>query len=73
MSESNGKHEPKNVSLIVLDTELQNEAVRWNLGRAGSPPGGCPTWNALGNDVAIETLTLTAETIERAAELASSG
>jgi phage tail-like protein len=60
-----GAPEPKNVSIAVLANDGATELVRWNL------DGSWPTvWrgaalDALGSEIAIETLVLVFERIER--------
>lgn len=61
----NGKITRKNGSIIVLDQE-GNEKVRWNFYRAWPTKWDGPDFSAKGNDVAIETLELACEQIERA-------
>ncbi|MFC1475873.1 phage tail protein [Candidatus Zixiibacteriota bacterium] len=54
-----------NGSIVVLDRQGQ-EQVRWNFFHAWPAKWTGPTFNAEGNDVAIETLELAHEGIERA-------
>ena len=54
-----------NGSIVVLDRQGQ-EQVRWNFFQAWPTKWTGPTFNAEGNDVAIETLELAHEGIERA-------
>ncbi|HBY93087.1 MAG: phage tail protein [Ardenticatenaceae bacterium] len=61
----NGKIERKNGSIIVLDLE-GNETVRWNFYEAWPTKWDGPDYTAKGNDVAIETLELATERVERA-------
>lgn len=60
-----GKIERKNGSIIVLDDE-GNERVRWNFFNAWPSKWEGPTFDAKANDIAIETLTIAHERIERA-------
>ncbi len=60
----NGKIQRKNGSIILLDLEGQ-EKVRWNFFEAWPSKWDGPDFNAKGNDVAIETLELATERIER--------
>ena len=55
----------KNGSIILLDRQGQ-ERVRWNFVNAWPAKWTGPSFNAEGNDVAIETLELAHEGIERA-------
>jgi len=61
----NGKIERKNGSIILLDLE-GNEKVRWNFFDAWPTKWDGPDFTAKGNDVAIETLELAHEKVERA-------
>jgi phage tail-like protein len=60
----NGKIERKNGSIILLDLE-GNEKVRWNFFDAWPTKWDGPDFTAKGNDVAIETLELAHEKVER--------
>lgn len=57
--------ERKNGSIILLDRQ-GNEKVRWNFFNAWPCKWDGPDFNAEGNDVAIETLELAHEGVERA-------
>jgi phage tail-like protein len=61
----NGKIERKSGSIILLDLE-GNEATRWNFFEAWPTKWDGPDFTAKGNDVAIETLELAHERVERA-------
>jgi phage tail-like protein len=60
-----GNIERKNGSLVLIDAQ-GNEKVRWNFVNAWPTKWDGPDFNAEGNDVAIETLELAHEGIERA-------
>ena len=60
-----GKIERKNGSIVLLDAE-GNEKVRWNFVNAWPTKWEGPSFDAKANDVAIETLTIAHEGIERA-------
>ena len=60
-----GKIDRRNGSIIVLDTEGA-EKVRWNFFDAWPTKWDGPDFSAKGNDVAVETLELAVERIERA-------
>lgn len=60
-----GRIERKNGSIIVLDDE-GIERVRWNFYNAWPTKWEGPTFDAKANDIAIETLTIAHEGIERA-------
>ena len=55
----------KNVSVVQIDMAGQ-EVLRWNLFQAFPVKYTAPAFNAKGNDLAIETLELAYERIERA-------
>ena len=55
-----GTLDRRNVSVILLDEQRQ-EVARWNLRRAWPTKWVAPSLNALGNEVAIETLELVHE------------
>ncbi|MDX2240721.1 MAG: phage tail protein [Leptolyngbyaceae cyanobacterium bins.302] len=61
----NGRLERKNGSVIVLDDGGQ-EKIRWNFFGAWATKYAAPDLNAKGNDVAIETLTICCERMQRA-------
>ncbi len=69
MSTVNGKVQRKSVSIIILGTDGVKEMVRWNLNEAWVSEWKGAELNALGNKVAIETMTLEAEMVERAADV----
>lgn len=60
----NGKIIRKNGSIIVLDTEGR-EKVRWNFFDGWPAKWDGPDFSAKGNDIAIETLEIAVERIER--------
>lgn len=59
-----GNGEVKNLSIILMD-EAGADKARWNLTRAWPTKYHAPDFNAKGNDVAIETLELVCEEIDR--------
>jgi phage tail-like protein len=61
----NGTIQRKNGSIIVLDLE-GDEKVRWNFFSGWPTKWDGPDFTAKGNDVAIETLEIVHEGIERA-------
>jgi phage tail-like protein len=62
----NGKVERKNGSIVVYDYDSVTEKVRWNFRRGWPTKWDGPDFSAKGNDVAIETLEIAIEFIERA-------
>jgi len=62
-----GRVERRNVSIVVLAPDGQSELSRWNLTNAWLRECELADFNALGNEVLIERMTLVAETLERAA------
>jgi phage tail-like protein len=63
--EGNSKAKRKNLSIVLLDRRGE-ETLRWNVVRAWPAKWDGPDLNAEGNEVAIETLELAHEGIERA-------
>jgi phage tail-like protein len=61
----NGAVERKNGS-IILQNDLGEEAVRWNFFDAWPSKWAGAALNATGNAVAVDTLTVTCERVERA-------
>ena len=60
-----GQIERKNGSIILLD-DIGNEKVRWNFFDAWPSKWDGVDFNAKGNDVAIDTLVISCEGLERA-------
>jgi phage tail-like protein len=61
----NGQILRKNGSIILLDDQNQ-EKVRWNFFNAWPSKYDGPDFNAKGNDIAIDSLTVSCERVERA-------
>ncbi|MGI9056418.1 MAG: phage tail protein, partial [Pyrinomonadaceae bacterium] len=61
-----GKVQRKNCSIILLDADGTTEVMRWNLINAWAVQWRGAVLNALDQEVAIESLTLVCETLERA-------
>jgi len=61
----NGQIQRRNGSIILLDLE-GNEKIRWNFFNAWPSKWEGPSFDAKANDIAIETLTIAHEGIERA-------
>ncbi|MCI0461091.1 MAG: phage tail protein [Gemmataceae bacterium] len=61
----NGQVQRKNGSIILQDDTGQ-EKLRWNFFGAWPSKYDGPDFNAKGNDVVIDTLTVSCETVERA-------
>jgi len=60
-----GQVQRKSGSVIQQD-DTGNEQVRWNFFNAWPSKWDGPTFNAKGNEVSIETLTLSCEQVQRA-------
>ena len=60
-----GELQRKNGSVVLLDSTGQ-EAVRWHFSGGWPSKFEGPTLNAKGNDIAIESLTITCEKLELA-------
>jgi phage tail-like protein len=56
----------KNGSIVIYDLQNRTEVVRWNFVNAWPTKWEGPALNALGNEVAVETLVLAHEGITRA-------
>lgn len=65
LSALQGRVARRNGSVILLD-DLGQEKVRWNFFTAWPSKYDAPDLSAKGNDVAIDTLTLSCERLERA-------
>jgi phage tail-like protein len=61
----NGEIQRKNGS-IILKNDLQQEKVRWNFTEAWPSKYDAPDFNAKGNDIAIDALTISCEGLVRA-------
>jgi phage tail-like protein len=59
-----GKVQPRNGSIVLLD-DVGAEKVRWNFFTAWPSKYDAPALTAKGNDIAIDTLTLSCERLER--------
>lgn len=62
---ASGKIDRRNVSILLRDTEGGRELTRWNLIEAWPSAWRGAPLDALANDVAIESLTLVYESLER--------
>jgi phage tail-like protein len=60
-----GRVERKNVSIIMLDSEGANEVIRWNLIDAWPSEWQSAGFDALSREIAIESLTLVYDSLER--------
>jgi len=61
-----GRVERKNVSILMLDSEGTTEVMRWNLIDAWPSEWQGAVLDALSREIAIESLTLVYDTLERA-------
>lgn len=61
----NGQIERKNGSIILLD-DVGEEKLRWNFFEAWPSKWDGPDFDAKANDVAVDTLTISCEGLERA-------
>jgi len=62
---ASGKIERKNFSIVLLD-DTREEKARWNFREAWPTKWTGPSFNATGTDVAIETLEIVHEGVEKA-------
>ena len=60
-----GKTERRNGSIVVLDADGVTEVVRWNFFNGWPTKLEAPSLSAKGNEVAIETLEIAHEGLER--------
>lgn len=65
MHSVNGVAEPKQVSIIILGNTSGEEKTRWNLSNAWPSEWLGTELDASGNNVAIESMVLQAEAVER--------
>jgi phage tail-like protein len=65
MTAVQGKVERRNVSIVMLGSDGVTEALRWNLIDAWPSEWRGAPLDALGREVAIESLTLVFETLQR--------
>jgi phage tail-like protein len=61
-----GKIQRKNISIVLLDSDGTTEVMRWNLVNSWASQWRGAMLDARGQEVAIESLTLVYETLERA-------
>jgi len=61
----NGKITRRSGSIVVYDIDGVTEKVRWNFYEAWPTKWDAPDFTAKGNDVAVETLELAVERVER--------
>ena len=61
-----GKIQRKNLSIVLLDSDGATEVMRWNLVNAWATEWRGAMLDVQSQEVAIETLTLVCETLERA-------
>jgi phage tail-like protein len=66
MSAAGGAVERRNVSILMLDSTGASEVLRWDLVNAWPSRWRGAVLDALAREVAIESLTLVFETLERA-------
>ncbi|HEV2914245.1 MAG TPA: phage tail protein [Pyrinomonadaceae bacterium] len=62
----NGKIDRRNVSIVLLDSDGKTEVMRWNLMQAWATQWRGAFLDTRGQEVAIESVTLVCETLERA-------
>ena len=66
MSGVKGKVQRKNISVVLIDSDGTTEVMRWNLVNAWVTQWRGAVLDAQSQEVAIETLTLVCETLDRA-------
>jgi phage tail-like protein len=65
LSAANGKVERRNISIVLLDSDAIGEVMRWNLSRAWVSKWRAPALDAMAQEIAIESMTIVYETLER--------
>jgi phage tail-like protein len=65
MSGVKGQVERKNVSILMLDSQGVNEVMRWDLINAWASEWRGASLDAMQREIAIESLTLVFDTLER--------
>lgn len=65
MRTASGDIERRNISIVMLEQNGADEALRWNLFRAWPSEWHGAPLDGLGNQVAIEELTLSYDSLER--------
>jgi phage tail-like protein len=60
-----GKVERRNISIVLVDSDGVTEAMRWNLINAWVSEWRGAVLNASTHEVAIESMTIVFETLER--------
>ncbi|MBV8903633.1 MAG: phage tail protein [Acidobacteriia bacterium] len=65
MSAVKGKVERKNASIILMDSDGVTEVVRWDLINAWPAEWRGAPLDAMGREVALESMTLVFETLQR--------
>jgi phage tail-like protein len=66
MSSARGKPDRRNVSVLMLDSEGSAEVMRWDLINCWPSAWRGAPLDALSQEIAIESVTLVFETVERA-------
>lgn len=65
MTAATGNPERKNVSIVLLDSTGTTEVMRWNLQRAWARAATTTAYQAGGQEIAIDSVTLVFEGLER--------
>jgi phage tail-like protein len=71
MSAANGTVERKEVSVVVIGNDPNEEKVRWNFGSSWLCEWSGTNLDSSGNNVAIESMVLQAESVERAPDVSA--
>jgi phage tail-like protein len=66
LSAVNGRVERKNASIVLLDSSGASEVMRWNLVDAWPAEWRSAGFDALSREIAIESITLVFDSLERA-------
>ena len=71
MTAANGTVARKEVSIIIIGTDPNDEKVRWDLGETWLCDWSGTTLDSSGNNIAIESMVLQAESVVRAPDVAA--
>lgn len=69
MSAANGTVQRKEISIVIIGNDPNEEKVRWNLSNAWACEWNGAELDASGNNIAIESMVLQAESVERAPDV----
>jgi len=71
MSAVNGTVERKDISVVIIGNNPNEEKVRWNFGNSWLCSWSGTELDSNGNNIAIESMVLQAESVERATDVSA--